>query len=690
MLRAAAWLIPVLSLVVIAPARDGAAAQRKGVAPRPRQQFAATWTSGDKDGFGTAYTYDLPGNQKPSHVWFTLGNGALTEIYYPTLDTTGTNRLIFDVADGRKLFADETQNFSPTVTFLAAQAPAYHVVSVDNSRHITLTKDIVTDPTRDVVLLRVSMSAPKGAHLYAQFEPALGNTSLDGQIQIAGSAVQTWKKGVAAALVTTGALGSRTVGYRRQGDGLTQLERKRRLTTRYTYAGAGHVDATIEIGSSVTLALGFGSSVAGATAAARASLHAGFGAAEQVYVRGWQGYAGTLDTLGGHADSRFYLTAESIKAAEDKITPGAIVASPTHPFGEVQQDTPDNYGYGAVWTRDLYHSAMGLLAAGDSGTANEALNFMARIQESDGSWPRNASVAASAYGGGTQLDEVADPILLAWRLQRGDLYASMVRRAADYLVANGPSTPVERWEENGGYSPSTIAAEIAGLVAAADMARLQGDTASEARYLSAADSWESQVEKWTYTTTGPLGNKQYYLRLSQGDPNDSLTLSIANGGGDYDQRSIVDGGFLELVRLGIRSPDDAHVLASLPVIDSTLESMTARGPSWHRYNNDGYGDPLPGGTTNQGHPWPVLSGERGMYDLIAGNTAGAQSILDAMRRFAGNVALLPEQVFEKTGDPTSSARPLIWAQGEYLVLQRSIADGKPFDMPSVVAKRYRQ
>jgi glucoamylase len=680
--------LPLAVLILCLSPAASRAAPRKGAAPRPSAQLVGTWSSGNKDGFGTAYTYDAASSPKPSRVWFTLLNGALSETYYPTLDTTGINRLIFDVADGKKLFADETQSFTPTVTFLAPRVPAYHVVSVDSKHHVTLTKDVVTDPSRDALLMKVSMTGPKGAHLYAHLEPALLNTSLVGQIQIADNVVESWKRGAAVSLVTSGTWGSRTVGYRRQGDGLTQLQRKHRLTNHYTYAGTGHVDATVGLPSSVTVALGFGATMAAATTTARASLHAGFSAAEQAYVQGWQRYAATLDSLGGHADDQFYLTAESIKAAEDKTTSGAIVASPTHPFGETQEDTPDNYGYVAVWPRDLYHSAMGLLAAGDATTANQALDFMARIQESDGSWPRNASVAGSAYGGATQLDEVADPILLAWRLQRSDLYASMVKRAADYLVANGPSTPLERWEENGGYSPSTMAAEIAGLVAAADMARSQGDTASATRYLATADSWETQLEAWTYTTTGPLGSHAYYLRLTQGDPNDSLTLSIANGGGDYDQRAIVDAGFLELVRLGIRRPTDPHVLASLPVVDAQLESITAKGPSWHRYNHDGYGDPPPGATINQGHDWPVLSGERAMYDLIAGDRAGAQSLLTVMRSFAGSVALLPEQVFEKAGHPTTSARPLIWAQGEYLVLQRSLVDGKPFDMPSVVAQRY--
>jgi glucoamylase len=379
----------------------------------------------------------------------------------------------------------------------------------------------------------------------------------------------------------------------------------------------------------------------------------------------------------------------TIKAAEDKTYEGAIVASPTHPFGETSADDPGGHGYVLVWPRDLYHAAMGLLAAGDEQTAREALSFLVRARNPDGSEPQNVHVDGKPMWTGVQMDEASDAVLLAWRLNATDAYSSLVLPTARFIAKNGPSTQQERWEEASGYSPATVAAEIAALAAAADMATKQGDTASAKQLLDTADSWERQVESWTYTTTGPLGNHQYYLRIAPtGRPNTADPLTLANGGGTFDQRAIVDTSFLELVRLGIRSAHDPHILSTLPVVDSVLEAQTPLGPDWHRYNHDGYGDPDTPAGPGVGHLWPVFDGERGMYDIAAGDLEGAQTMLHTMASFAGPTGLIPEQVYEKNGTPTTSADPLIWAQGEYLVLLRSVTDGTPFDRPSVAFARY--
>lgn len=689
----AARLLPIGALCAasLLPSHVFAKAKRTtGVAPRPYGQLVEPRTTGNKDAIGTAYTYDAAGNgPKPSRVWFSLANGSLTETYYPTLNTTALNRMDFLVSDGKSFVADESTNFKVTVTPLADKALAFHVVAVDARRHITITKDVITDPARDVLLMHVTLAAPRQDTLYARLLPALGNSSLGNTIAIKGKVVEASIAHSAAAMETTGSWGTKTVNYYEENDGRNQLQAHHRLMTAFSSAGPGRVDATVQLKSrNFQLAIGFGGTATAAASAARASLKEKFSTVEAAYVAGWQRYAASLDSLNGTADATWYTAAETLKASEDKTYPGAIVASLTHPFGQETPDDPTDHGYVEVWERDLYHIAMGLLAAGDSTTANDALNFMARVQYKDGSFPRNNFVNDTPDGTSLQLDQVADPILLAWRLNRQDLYASMVKPAADFIVANGPSTPQERWEETGGYSPSTIASEIAGLVAAADMASKAGDTASASKYLATADSWNSQVEAWTYTTNGPLGGHNYYLRITQGDPNANLDLTIANGGGTYDQRTIVDAGFLELVGLGIRRPNDPHVLSSLPVIDTELESQTARGPVWHRYNHDGYGDPTSPGGNTVGHGWPVLATERGMYDLIAGDITDAKAILQAEQTFGGPEHLIPEQALEKTGAPTTSARPLNWAQGEYLVLERSLFDGKPFDMPSVVAARY--
>src|SRR5205085_182951 len=298
-------------------------------------------------------------------------------------------------------------------------------------------------------------------------------------------------------------------------------------------------------------------------------------------------------------EDEYYLNANVLKASEDKTFPGAIVASLASPWGQaISAGDPANTYFGSyreVFARDLYEAWTGLVADGDLATARDATLFLFdRQQLADGSMPRNSLVngktAPDSFN--TQLDECAYPILMADQLGLTDaaLYADHVKPAANFIIAHGPASGVERWEEQGGYSPSSIAAEIAGLVAAADLARANGDNASSAVWLGVADDWQRSVKSWTVTTTGPLGPR-YFIRLSKtGDPNAAITYGVGNGGPTLDQRAVIDAGFLELVRLGELSAADADVARSLKVVDQTIKSTTPSGPGWHRYNGDGYGD----------------------------------------------------------------------------------------------------
>src|SRR5207245_2621246 len=283
------------------------------------------------------------------------------------------------------------------------------------------------------------------------------------------------------------------------------------------------------------------------------------------------------------------------------------------------------------------------------------------------SFPQNSTLDGTAIFPSLQLDEVAFPLILAWQLGRADptTYRTHLKRAADFLVANGPATPQERWEEASGYSPATIAAEIAGLVCAADIARRNGDAASSLVYLGFADRWRRSVDRWTYTTSGPL--PPHYERIDQdGKANTAVPLTIANGGGSYDERTIVDPSFLELVRLGVKPPEDERVAQSVDLVDSTILVRTPNGPGFHRYSHDGYGETADGSPytgAGIGRLWPLLTGERGEYELANGREA--LSYLRAMAGFANEGYLIPEQVWDRRSGPfpfgegTGSATPLV-------------------------------
>src|SRR5829696_5058963 len=356
----------------------------------------------------------------------------------------------------------------------------------------------------------------------------------------------------------------------------------------------------------------------------------------------------------------YCLLVNVVKASEDKTFPGAIAAGLASPWGQAVSagDLPDGkpayFGsYREVFARDLYEAFTGLLTAGDGDTARAATRFLfERQQQPDGRMPRNSLLNGKKApdSGGDQLDETAYPILMAWQSGLGGDAAlwPRVRKAADFVVARGPSFGSERWEEQGGYSPSTIAAEIAGLVAAGRMADLNGEPAAARVYRATADHFQRSIKGWTVTTTGPYGSGRYFIRLSRnGDPDEAASYNLGNGGPDADQRSVIDAGFLELTRLGILPAGDPDVLASLPVVDSVIKRETASGPGWYRYGTatpgteDGYGDcyqpdptncsptgrPWPTGNSGSGHLWPVLSGERAEHYLETGEPETAAELL---------------------------------------------------------------
>ncbi|HCA58089.1 MAG TPA: glucoamylase, partial [Blastocatellia bacterium] len=420
----------------------------------------------------------------------------------------------------------------------------------------------------------------------------------------------------------------------------------------------------------------------------------------------------------------------------DKANPGANIASMSVPWGGgANANEPNIGGYHLVWSRDLYQVFTAFMAIGDRAAAERALDFLFKVQQKpDGSFPQNSWLDGRPFWGSLQMDEVAYPLIMAYELKRFDkaTWENHVKKAADFIVKNGPSTPQERWEEEAGYSPSTIAAEIAGLVCAAEIARRNGDTASAELYLKTADEWEANIEKWTVTKTGPHSREPYYIRIAQnGKPDAGDKIELNNGAGTFDEREIVDAGFLELVRLGIRRPDDPIIINSLKVIDKIIKVETPNGPAFYRYNNDGYGEMddgrrwnWDGKYTGKGRLWVLLSGERGQYELALdvldavsdrnsngearSKTAAKRSVawqrLDNMLAFANDGLMIPEQVWDKKetprnidkqfipelkfGEGTGSATPLAWSMAQFIRLATNLKAGRNLDTPDIVYQRY--
>ena len=629
------------------------------------------WTTGDKVAIGTAAS-------RASNVWFTAVHGTLADVMYPTVDTDNLRQFGYLVTDGSTFLFDASTQGTATAAVTDDRALTFETRVDDPERHFSVVSDYATDPARPAVVVRTHLSGDASRlHVYAYLVPHLLGSGAGQSGFFEGNRAFVSKQGSWLAVGDGRAIGAHAAGFLAHGDGFDQLHHDE-LSSRYDSAGPGRVTLTWELTGSGpwTTVLAFGHDKSAASAAVDAALKKGAQPVFDAYRDGWRAYASGL-TPPPNAHPLFFYSAEVIKMAEDKTHPGAIVASLASPWGDAAADDEGDVGYRKVWPRDLYHAASGLLAAGDTATADDVLRFMGKQQQADGGMPQNTDLTGAPVWKGQQLDETADAILLAARLA-GKASGPDVTKAAAYILKNGPTTQQDRWEEAAGYSPATIASEIAALRAAAGLV----DAGVAASLRDTANLWDQMLESWTFVRSGPAG-VAYYLRISpDGKPDSSEPIDIANGGGVWDQREIVDPSFLELVRLGVRRADDPRITSTIGVVDATISRRDAGYPTWYRYPHDGYGERNEGSSApGQGHVWPLLSGERGVFEVLAGKD-DADSYVTELETMAGPSELLPEQVWETTGAPTGSARPLVWAHAEYIILAEAIATGTVDDRPA--------
>jgi glucoamylase len=640
------------------------------------------------------------------------------------------------VTDGRDFFSEEKRHAQSVISNLAEGIPAYRVVNTCKQGGYRIEKEILTDPRRDVVLQQTCFIPLHGKltdyHLFVLLAPHLGNRGY-GNTAWAGDykgvpMLFAGREDNALALACSAPWLKRSVGFVGASDGWQDLVNHKEMTWSYTRAENGNVALTGEVdlktsGGTFLIALGFGRNSAEAGHRALASLLDGFEAVRSEYVREWQDFQSTfvpMKEIEGEGERNLYRISTAVmRIHESKRFPGGLIASLSIPWGFSKGDD-DLGGYHLVWPRDLVEVAGGLLAAGAKEDVHRILHYLQATQEADGHWPQNMWLDGFPYWGGVQMDETAFPILLVdlarreGALEGDDLTRlwSMVRRAACFLVRNGPVTPQDRWEEDPGYSPFTLAVEIAALLAAADLAELNGDPVAAAYLRDKADAWNANIERWTYVTNTDLARKVgvegYYVRIAPPEACEASSplqgfVPIKNrppGESIAPAAHIISPDALALVRLGLRAPDDPRILNTVKVIDTLLKVETPYGPAWHRYNDDAYGEHDDGKAFDGegvGRGWPLLTGERAHYELAAGRRNMAEKLLKTMEAFANQGGLIPEQIWDAPdipgrelffGRPSGSAMPLVWAHSEYVKLCCSLHNGQVFDMPSQTVRRY--
>ncbi|MCA9266033.1 MAG: hypothetical protein KDA60_19370 [Planctomycetales bacterium] len=707
---------------------------RPGIPPR--------WTSSAKDGIGTAIS-------AASRVWFTHSHGILNEVYYPSVDSACTRDFGLIVTDGAQFFSEEKRDTTTQAEYLAPGAPAVKLTNRCREGHYVIEKEIFADPTRDVLLQRVQFFAGGGPtykyRVFALLAPHLGNCGMGNTAWVGdykGHPLLLAKRDdLSLAVACSASWNARSVGYVGVSDGWQDLSRHKQLTWQYQQANDGNVAMTGEIelrGSAPTfrLALGFGRTPTEAAHRATASLADDYSQLRRQFIAEWQQWQTSLEELSpilgsapialnkavakqreipepspptspsgdaSTADSQstatnvdvYRVSTAIMRCHEDKRFPGGIIASLSIPWGFNKGDE-DLGGYHLAWPRDLCESAGGLLAAGALEDARRVLNYLKSTQEADGHWSQNMWLDGRPYWSGVQMDETAFPILLVDLARRAGAindeqartYVNLIRKAASFIVRNGPVTQQDRWEEDAGYSPFTLAAEIAALLIAADVLDDAHDEVA-ARYLrETADVWFSNIDRWIYATDTGLARQLdidgYYVRIAPPETSDASSPTsgfVAIKNRPFESSAlrainIVSPDALALVRFGLRDPHDPRIVNTIKAIDHLVRVELPTGPCWYRYNQDGYGEHEDGGPfdgTGVGRAWPLLTGERAHIALASGDINEARRLARTFASFANDTGLLPEQTWDvddiahcelRRGRPAGSAMPLVWAHGE--------------------------
>lgn len=697
---------------------------RKVPAPgQPGNQ--ARWTTGAKTAVGTAASNE-------SRVWFTISHGILNEIYFPSIDQANTRSVRFLVTDGKWFFSDEEKDAEHRVKTIHAGVPGYQIETCARGNQYRMRKEIFSHPERDVVMLHAELEQHEDNsdfQLYVILDPHIADAGSDNDAWVGeykgDRMLFARRHGTALAVACSLGFDQMTCGYVGVSDGYADLAQHHHLTVWYTEALQGNVSLCGKIPvtratNSFSIALGWGGQPAEAAQHARAGLFQERSWERDKFVQGWTENQGNyLDLAGPKRNSHemYRVSTAVLQTHESKRFPGGVVASLAIPWGWDRGDK-DVGGYHVLWPRDMAQAAFGRLTSGDAESALRTLFYLQCTQEHDGHWPQNMWLDGTANWTAIQMDATSYAVLLADALRRAEKLDHtrvwhMVRNATGFLVRNGPYTQQDRWEENAGYDPNTMAVEVAALLGAADFADAQQETELADFLRVTADAWNDSIDELTYTSWSELTRKYgvagHYVRIA---PPDVIRTGLLEGTllklkNLPDERAtkravdVVSTGTLALVRFGLRSAHDERILNSLKVIDATLKQDVSNGPVWHRYTDDGYGEKTDGSPfkkTGKGRGWPLLAGERAHYEIAKGNFSEAERLLDTISAQTSECGFIPEQVWDAediperelfNGKPTGSGMPLVWAHAEYIRVLRSLKEQRVWDMPPQPVQRYQ-
>lgn len=680
-----------------------------------------SWTTSQKTGVGSAIDVN-------SRIWFTISRGIVNEVYFPTVDMPNTRDLQFIVTDGKNFYSEEKNDCTSETKNIKLGVAGYDIINTCKKNQYQIIKRIYTNPYNSTLIHEVKFVPliKKKFRLFVLIAPhmqSLGEHNSGEVKKYKGydHLTATRDDRYHLSLCADHPFLATSCGYVGKSDGYIELKENKYLKNAYPKALDGNITLTGEIdlekGYEFSLFLSFGHSFEEASKASKSTFYHNQKHLFKKFIEGWKKKTSQLPKINFISKEAKNLYISSIMVLNThlgKDAPGNVIASLSIPWGSDKGDQ-DLGGYHLVWPRDLVEISGGFIASGNHEEARLILHFLASIQEFDGHFAQCLWHTGKPYWNNVQMDETSLPVILAGTLKDKNALKwldpwPMVYKAVTYLLKNGPVTPQDRWEEDGGYTAFTLATEIAALLVGADFFDERGQK-KEAKYIrETADYWNANIENWTYAQNTELGNKigvdGYYVRITPDDLDPNKTneiIEVKNRPADHTfnkASEIISCDTLALVRFGIRDAKDPKILNTVKVIDHLLKSETKTGPTWKRYNEDGYGEHENGDSFNGtgiGRGWPLLTAERAHYEIACGNIKKAKELLKAVIKQAGKNYLLPEQIWDSkdipskqlfNGKPTRGAMPLVWAHAEYLKLNMSIDKGEIFDTPKQTFNRY--
>lgn len=639
-------------------------------------------------------------NNKSSLVWFTNAQGVLTESYFPTIDRAQIKDAGFLISDGKSLMVEERTQTIQEVEVLSANL--VKLKNIDYLGRFEIHHTFYTLSDHSVIVDEVTVkSHTDGLSYYLLVNPALDNTGFHDSGFVQNKRLIFNEKNITLSVDASVGFSKASVGYVGFSDGYQDINQNYVMDFDFNQALNGNIAGLAKIKIPMSkgeykfyVSYSFEKGAFSIEQLAKGKLD---------YEKNWNKYYQKLNRPKNMSKNEELLYRRSLyvlKVHEDKLNPGALIASLSKPWGDTTYERPGVQvgGYHMVWPRDLYHVCTALINAGDLDTAKRALGFLKRIQYKSGQWnygqrviprlgafPQNVWVSTQEYWGGFQLDQTAYPVHIFYQLwsrankqEKSNLlhkYGQMIKLALDFIKNEGPWSGQERWEENYGISPSTFAAAASALIMGHKIFHNES-------YIITANNWltkpNDNIHTWTFTNSGYFDDGQYYIRiggcsdyLSEWNPNNGHYCRVANSWSSIDQTKMVDQGFLKLALLGLVPSSDYRIKKSKAVVDNHIRVKTPNGFGWYRYSFDAYGE------EKKGRLWPLLSGEHARYaierfkdgDLSWKEAkASADETLKSYIGFANAGAMIPEQVWEHTGEGTGSATPLAWAHAEYIKL----------------------